>query len=112
MWLAPEQIRLITVNQEDATVQLAAKVHEEGRKLGLRVKVDNSNESVGKKIRDAEVWKVPYTVVLGEKEIQGGQITPRIRRDIEVQPPVAMSIEHFLKTAANEVASRVKHSSM
>lgn len=112
MWLAPEQIRLITVNQEEATVQLAAKVHEEGRKLGLRIKVDNSNESVGKKIRDAEVWKVPYTVVLGEKEIQGGQITPRIRKDIEVQPPVAMSIEHFLKTAANEVVSRVKHSSM
>ncbi len=50
----------------------------------MRAEVDNSNESVGKKIRSAEVAKVPYTVVIGEKEVAGGQVVPRIRKDMAV----------------------------
>ncbi len=113
VWLAPEQVRLITVNQEEATVSFAAKVLEEAKELGLRVKVDNSNESVGKKIRDAEVWKVPYTLVIGQKEIESGQVIPRIRKDIEVQAadqPVGLS--EFLKTVAHESKGRVHKTSL
>lgn len=112
VWLAPEQIRVITVNQENETVQLAQEVLEAGHKLGLRIRIDNLNESVGKKIRDAEVWKVPYVVVLGEKEIASREVTPRLRKDIEVQPPSAMPIDNFLQTVANEAKSRVGHSSL
>jgi threonyl-tRNA synthetase len=68
VWLAPEQIRLVTVNQEPATVTFAADVARQARELGLRLTVDDSNESVGKKIRASEVAKVPYTIVIGEKE--------------------------------------------
>ncbi len=112
VWLAPEQIRIISVNQEDPTVQFAQQVVEDAEKLGLRVKFDNSSESVGKKIREAEVWKVPYTIVIGEKEISSGQVTPRIRKNIEVQPPTAMPIENFLKSVSNEARSRVGKSSL
>lgn len=82
VWLAPEQLRIITVNQEDATISFADKIADEARELGLRVSVDNDNESVGKKIRNAELMKVPAVLVIGEKEIESGRIEPRFRADI------------------------------
>lgn len=85
VWLAPEQIRIITVNQEEKTVRFARSLVENAKDLGLRIKLDNDNESVGKKIRRSEVEKVPYTLVIGEKEIESGEVTPRIRSDMEVQ---------------------------
>lgn len=112
VWMAPEQVRLISVNQEEATLDFVARVGEEARKLGLRVVADNTNESVGKKIRSAETAKVPYAIVVGQKEIESGEVTPRIRGDMEVQPPSVMQIEHFLQSVANEAASRVSHSSL
>lgn len=113
IWLAPEQIRLITVNQEDATVTFAEEVQAQARKLGLRLQVDNANESVGKKIRAAELAKVPYSVVIGEKEIANRQVTPRIRKDMAVvEAPVSLGIEEFLKTVANEAKARVLKTSL
>lgn len=113
VWLAPEQIRLITVNQEDKTTDFAAKVADQAKELGLRITVDNSNESVGKKIRDAEVWKVPYAVVIGEKEIESGQLTPRIRKDLEAQAEEkAISVENFLDSVAKEAKTRTNKTSL
>lgn len=113
VWVAPEQLRIISVNQEDATVEFAAKLQRQAKDLGLRVSVDNSNESVGKKIRAAEVWKVPYTVVIGEKEINGGEITPRIRGDLAVSDTVkAYTVDELLGTIANEAKSRVNKTSL
>lgn len=113
VWLAPEQIRVITVNQEQATVDFAEKMAEQARKLGLRLEVDNSNESVGKKIRASGVAKVPYTVVIGEKEIASGQVTPRVRGDMAVHDEEhSLGIEEFLKTVANEAKSRVHKTSL
>jgi threonyl-tRNA synthetase len=113
IWLAPEQIRVITVNQEAATVQFASDLAERAKELGLRLKVDNSNESVGKKIRASEVMKLPYTIVIGEKEIASGELTPRIRADMAVEAEhTAHSVEEFLKTVAHEAKSRVSMSSM
>lgn len=106
VWLAPEQIRLITVNQTEAMTSFAQKIAEDAKKLGLRVYVDNTNESVGKKIRESEKMKVPYTIVIGEKELQSGETTPRIRSDIIVQPESTIKISNFIKTVANEAKSR------
>lgn len=113
IWLAPEQVRVVTVNQEYETTAFADKILEQAKELGLRLTVDNSNESVGKKIRDAEIWKVPYTLVIGEKEIGSGRVTPRVRQDLVViaaHPELA--IEDFLKTVANETKSRVQKTSL
>ncbi len=113
VWLAPEQIRIITVNQEKETVEFAAKMAEQAQELGLRVEVDNDNESVGKKIRAAELMKVPYTVVIGEKEIGSNHLTPRVRTDMEVHKPhLSVGVEEFLKTVANEAKSRVNKTSL
>ncbi|HUD10639.1 MAG TPA: threonine--tRNA ligase [Candidatus Saccharimonadales bacterium] len=113
VWLAPEQIRFITVNQEEATVAFAKKIAIEGRELGLRLQVDNSNESVGKKIRTAELAKVPYTIVIGDKEVTSGEVVPRIRKDMAVMDiPMTVGAEQFLKTVANEAKSRVLKTSL
>lgn len=112
VWTAPEQIRFITVNQEEVTVSFAEDIRQQAKRLGLRATVDNANESVGKKIRAAELAKVPYTVVLGEKEVAGGEVLPRIRKDLEVQPAVARTMEEFLNTVAHEAKSRVNKTSL
>ena len=113
VWTAPEQIRLITVNQEEATVAFAAKIAEQAKQLGLRLTVDNDNETVGKKIRNCEVMKIPYSVVIGEKEIETGEVTPRIRKDIVVAAePSAYTVDEFLKTVAHEAKSRVSKTSL
>lgn len=113
VWLAPEQIRIVTVNQEDPTVACAQKILEQAKALGLRATVDNNNESVGKKIRASEVMKVPYTLVIGEKEIESGKVNPRIRKDIEVdENQEAVEVENFLKTVAHESKARVSHTSL
>ncbi|HSX35038.1 MAG TPA: threonine--tRNA ligase [Candidatus Saccharimonadales bacterium] len=113
VWVAPEQIRLITVNQEDETVGFARKIEEQAIALGLRIVVDNDNESVGKKIRNAELMKVPYTVVIGQKEIETGELVPRIRKDIEVnENHDSHTFDEFLKTVANEAKSRVSKTSL
>jgi len=113
VWVAPEQVRFVTVNQEQETVDFANKVLAQAKDLGLRAVVDNSNESVGKKIRDAEIWKVPYTVVIGEKEISSDRVIPRIRKDMEVlSAHPELNFDEFLKTVANEAKARVTKSSL
>lgn len=106
VWVAPEQIRLITVNQEDPTVQFADELRAKAVALGLRINVDNSNESVGKKIRAAEVAKVPYTIVAGEKEISSGEVVPRIRKDIAGAESRPILINDFLDVVAKETKNR------
>lgn len=113
VWVAPEQIRVITVNQEEETVAFANSIVQQAQALDLRIQVDNDNESVGKKIRNAEVWKVPYTLVVGEKEIETGEVTPRIRKDMVVNEQTqARTLDEFLKTVAHETKSRVSKTSL
>lgn len=113
VWVAPEQIRLITVNQEAETLDFAAKIVADAKKLGLRINADNTNESVGKKIRSAELMKVPYTVVLGEKEMQSSQLMPRIRKDLTVKEEApSVSVEEFLSTVAKEASERSSKSTL
>ena len=113
VWSAPEQIRVITVNQEEKTVAFANEIVSQAQDLNLRIVVDNDNESVGKKIRNAELWKVPYTLVIGDKEIETGEVTPRIRKDMAVSDQVqSRTLDEFLKTVAHEAKSRVSKTSL
>lgn len=112
VWVAPEQIRVASVNQEDATLAFVATLKAEAIKHGLRITVDNSNESVGKKIRNAEKAKVPYMLVVGDKERETGDVSPRIRADLQVQEPGGYAYANFFKSVANEAKSRVTKSSL
>lgn len=112
LWMAPEQVRIASVNQESDTLNFVTGFVEKAKALGIRVYADNDNESVGKKIRNAELMKVPYMIIAGEKEIASGKVLPRIRKDMEVQPmTTAIDIDNFLQSVANESKSRVSKSS-
>ncbi|MBP9813422.1 threonine--tRNA ligase [Candidatus Saccharibacteria bacterium] len=112
VWVAPEQVRFITVNQTDPIVKFANELVDKAKELGLRVTADNSNESVGKKIRLSEKMKVPYTIVIGEQELETGATTPRVRSDMTVQQESPIKLENFLKTVANEAKTRTTHTTI
>lgn len=113
VWLSPEQVRLVTVNQEPTTVNFANSVVEKASELGLRVVADNDNQSVGKKIRNAELAKVPYTIVIGEKEIETSQVGPRIRKDLmSSEEATVLPVDDFLAAVAREAKTRAGGSTL
>lgn len=113
LWLAPEQVRVITLNDDEQVVALASKITSDAKTLGIRVMLDSSNESVGKRIRDAEVAKVPYTVVIGPKEVRNKVVVPRIRQDMAViAAHPELGVDEFLKTVMHEVKARVTKTSL
>jgi threonyl-tRNA synthetase len=114
IWLAPEQLRLIQVKDSSELDEFVDEIATIAREQGVRVHVDRSNESVGKKIRNSEVMKVPYSVVIGEKELETKELTPRIRSDIAVEgrPEKSYQFEAFLKSIAHEAKGRVRKSSL
>jgi threonyl-tRNA synthetase len=81
LWLAPEQLRLIPVadRHADTCRELASKA----RTAGLRVEVDDTKQSVGKKIRAAQLMKTPYMVVVGDRDLEAGTFTVRARSGVE-----------------------------
>lgn len=78
LWLAPVQIKVMPVS--DKFERFARGVEKELKDTGLRVEFDESDESVGKKIRNAEMQKIPYMLVLGEKEVKSKKLAVRSRK--------------------------------
>jgi threonyl-tRNA synthetase len=110
-WLAPEQVRLAPINDTSEIVDYALKLKSDFEAKGLRVGIDSSPESVGKKIRAAGLAKVPYTLVLGEKERESGQVSPRLRTGHGEFEGVLPAGEFADKVVA-EVASRALKSQL
>ena len=104
LWLAPEQLRVATLNDEKTVVTFAKDLVSKAQELGLRAGLDDSNESVGKKVRDAEVMKVPYTVVIGGKEVESGKLSPRGRSDLPELPE--SSVEELLSKLSKDAKAR------
>jgi threonyl-tRNA synthetase len=75
LWLAPEQVRIIPV--ADAFLDYAENVEEALKAQRFRVSIDEGNESFSKKIRNAELWKVPYILIVGEKEEKAASVSVR-----------------------------------
>lgn len=114
IWLSPEQVRVATVSDDKKIMKAATGLVEELRQAGIRTELDDSNESVGKKIRAAELAKVPYTLVIGEHEASGGKLKPRVRRDLAAQPDKTSEVAtaEFIKTLEHEIRGRVQKSSL
>jgi threonyl-tRNA synthetase len=101
VWLAPVQAVLIPI--ADRHVAYAYGVAERLRAAGLRVEVNDSGERMQAKIRDAQMEKIPYMLVVGDREAEAGQVNLR-RRDGE--KPGAMSVEDFIRLAREAVEER------
>ena len=100
-WLAPCQVRIlpITDRQKEYAAALAKKMDD----LGLRVWVDDRNEKLGYKIREAQVKKVPYTLVVGDQEVAEGSVNVRKRGEGDKG---AMSQDAFIAMLQEEIASK------
>jgi threonyl-tRNA synthetase len=104
VWLAPEQLRVIALNDDAPILKLAKDVVEKAIALGIRASLDGSNESVGKKIRDAEVMKVPYITVIGNREVESEEVLARTRSDLTDVPN--WKIDELLEKIADQAKSR------
>jgi threonyl-tRNA synthetase len=105
VWLAPEQIRVACLNDDPTIIDKAKEVVAAAKALGLRAELDDSNESVGKKIHSSEAMKVPYTLVIGGKEVESGNVTPRVRSDLEFEAKET-SIDDFFASVASQSKAR------
>ena len=77
MWLAPEQARIVTVT--DKHDEFARKIEALLRDNGIRVTSDLRNEKLGYKVREAQLAKIPYALVIGDKELETGGVHVRLR---------------------------------
>jgi threonyl-tRNA synthetase len=101
LWLAPVQALLLPIS--DRHVEYAERVAERLHAAGLRVDVDDRTESIGKKIREGELRKAPYMLVLGDKEAESGAVAVRRHGEGDLG---AMSIDEFSQRTASEIAER------
>ena len=100
-WLAPVQVRILPITERHA--EYAYKLKEKMFALGIRVEVDDRNEKVGYKIREAQVKKTPYTLVVGDQEMQDG--TAAVRKHGE-KDSETMKVEAFINYVEQKIASR------
>ena len=89
-WMAPEQVRFLPVT--DRAADYCAEQAKKLENMGFRVEVDYRNEKIGRKIRDAQMEKVPYMVVVGDRDMENGTVSPRHRADGDLG---AMSMDEF-----------------
>ena len=102
LWLAPEQARILPVN--DAQIEKAKQIASDLRAKGFRVGVDEQAAGLGAKIRSARNERVPYLMVLGEREAETGCVSLRTRREGELG---AMTVEEVAKKMQNEVENKI-----
>jgi threonyl-tRNA synthetase len=100
-WLAPQQVRIMPIT--DKFVPYAKEVEEKMFQLGIRVELDERNEKIGYKIREAQVQKVPYMLVIGEKEVEEGTVSVRSRSEGDKG---AMKIDEFIAKLQKEIAEK------
>ena len=89
-WMAPEQVRFLPVT--DRANEYCEKVAAQLEEQGFRTEVDYRNEKIGRKIRDAQTEKVPYMVIVGDRDMENGTVSPRHRADRDLG---AMSVDEF-----------------
>ncbi len=102
-WMSPEQVRFLPVT--DRAADYCAEKAKAMETMGFRVEVDYRNEKIGKKIRDAQIEKVPYMVIVGDRDIENGTVSPRHRADGDLG---AMSFEDFAALVKDVVDTRAK----
>ena len=100
-WLAPQQVRILPIS--DKFVPYAKELEEKMFNLGLRVATDDRGEKVGYKIREAQMQKVPYMLVVGEKEVEEGTVSVRCHGEVDMG---AMESDKFIAMLQKEIADK------
>jgi threonyl-tRNA synthetase len=101
VWLAPLQAKILPIS--DKFMDYAQEVYKALRKAGVRVEIDDRSEKIGKKIRDTELMKVPYMLVIGEKEMNEGQLAIRRQGKGDMG---TVALNSFIETIKEEILER------
>lgn len=100
-WLAPVQVKVMPIS--DSQLEYAKQVTEKLDSLGIRVELDERNEKIGYKIREAQLQKIPYMLILGDKEIESGAVGVRSRKDGDIGQ---MPTDEFISMIWEEIKTR------
>ncbi len=103
LWLAPIQVKLLPI--ADRHVDEILKVKSALEAKGIRCELDDRSEKIGYKIREAQLEKVPYMILMGDKDIENGTISVRSRKDGDIG---AMSLEDFIGKAMEEIETKAR----
>lgn len=103
LWLAPTQAKILPI--ADAQVEYAKKIEKEYKKAGIRIEVDDRNEKIGYKIREAQLQKIPYMLVVGDKEIEANAVAVRSRKEGDLGQ---VNKEEFLERMKEEINNKVR----
>ena len=98
VWLSPKQVKILPIT--DKHVEYANKIKEELQEKGIRVEVDDRNEKTGYKIREAQLSKVPYMLIVGDKEVENATVSVRDRKEGDIG---SIKTEDFIKRIVKEV---------
>ena len=101
LWLAPVQVKVLPIS--DKFLDYAKAVSEKLKKADIRSEVDDRNEKIGKKIRDTEIAKVPYMLVVGEKEMNEDKVAVRMQGKGDVGVKL---VDEFIADAVNIIKER------
>ncbi len=102
-WLAPVQVKVLPII--DKQLEYAKDIADRLKKLGVRVEVDARNEKIGYKIREAQLSKIPYMLVIGDREMENGQIAVRSRKEGNLG---AMDTEQFIDKLMMEINTKAR----
>ena len=100
-WLTPVQVKILNI--ADSHLEYANKIKELLDDNNIRVELDDRNEKIGKKIREAQLEKVPYMLVIGDKEVEEGKVSVRHRKEGDKG---SMTIDEFLNMIKAEIKSK------
>jgi threonyl-tRNA synthetase len=101
VWLAPLQVKILPIS--DKFMDYASDIQRQLRKAGVRVEIDDRSEKIGKKIRDTELMKVPYMLVIGEKEVSENKLAVRRQGKGDMG---AVAVSDFISMIKEEIAER------
>ena len=98
VWLSPVQVKILPIS--DKQNEYGEKVKARLEEKGIRVELDNRNEKIGYKIREAQLEKIPYMLVVGDKEVESNSVSVRSREDGDIG---IQSLDDFIKNLEDEL---------
>ena len=103
MWICPEQVRILPISER--LQDKAYEVEKQLKDAGIKVTTDLRSEKIGYKIREAQLEKIPYMLIIGDKEAQEGTVSVRSRKNGDIG---SMPLDEFISMAVTEIATKAK----
>ena len=103
LWLSPTQVKILPIS--DRSLDFAKEVAAELEKINVRLEIDSRSEKIGYKIREAQLEKTPYMLIIGDKEAESKTVSVRSRKNGDIG---SMSVEEFVAMVNNEIITKAK----